>query len=120
MIVNKLSADFAPPSVNHLYKNFCRGKTVRRVMTKEGKQFKFALGLIAKSKKFHLIETDCKLEYTLYCKKKGRTDLDNTFKAIQDALEGIAYIKDSQVVEIHAKKIRDAGRDGFDLTITTL
>lgn len=50
-------------------------------------------------------------------KEKGRKDLDNTLKVIQDALEGIAYNKDSQIVKIDAVKVRNAGFDGFDIII---
>lgn len=86
-------------------------------MTKEGLNFKRALSLLAKVKKFKLIEGDCSLEYILYCRKKGRTDLDNTLKAIQDSLEGIAYNNDSQIVEIIARKVRNAKRDGFSIIV---
>lgn len=116
-VINTLKADFSPPSVNHLYKTFCRRGSVRRVMTEKGKIFKKALATLAVANKFKLIETDCTLEYNLYAKKKGRTDLDNTLKAIQDALEGIAYKNDSQIVEIIAKKYKNSNKDGFDIIV---
>jgi Holliday junction resolvase RusA-like endonuclease len=70
-----------------------------------------------KANKFKLTQNDCVLEYTLYCKAKGRSDLDNTFKAIQDALNGIAYEDDKQIVKIIAQKYRNCGYDGFDLKV---
>ena len=115
-----LESEMIPPSVNHLYKTYCRNKRVVRVLTEEGKLFKSALGILAKKNRFKLIETDCVLEYNLFTNKKGRTDLDNTLKAILDGLEGIAYTNDSQIVEIHAKKFKDYGRDGFNITIRSL
>ena len=116
-IINSLECDLIPPSVNHLYQTYSKNGRIIRTMTKEGLQFKKALSLLAKAKKFKLIEGDCSLEYTLYCSKKGRTDLDNTLKAIQDSLEGIAYKNDSQIVEIVARKIRNSNKDGFHIVV---
>lgn len=36
-----------------------------------------------------------------------RGDLDNTLKVMLDALKGIAFIDDKQVVELHAKRFDD-------------
>ena len=115
--MNILECNLMPPTVNHLYKTYSKNGKIIRTMTSEGKEFIRALSLLAKSKKFELIKEDCSLEYVLYCKKKGRSDLDNTLKAIQDALEGIAYVNDSQIVEIMAKKVRNAKRDGFSIIV---
>ncbi len=116
--MNKLSMrNIIPPTVNHLYHTFVQGGKIRRVKTKEGKDFINALSLVAKANKFKKTDNDCVLEYTLYCKAKGRSDLDNTFKAIQDALNGIAYEDDKQIVKIIATKVRNSGFDGFDLFV---
>jgi len=106
-----------PPTVNHLYYTFVRGKRIIRVKTDRGKDFINLVALTARAKKFKLLKKDCVFEYTLYCKLKGRSDLDNTFKAIQDSLEGIAYEDDKQIVKIIATKKRNSGFDGFDLKI---
>lgn len=36
--------------------------------------------------------------------KTSRPDIDNLFKAVTDALNGIAYKDDRQIVELHVKK----------------
>jgi crossover junction endodeoxyribonuclease RusA len=38
---------------------------------------------------------------------RRRRDLDNCLKLVTDALNGIAYVDDSQIVEIHAVKLID-------------
>jgi Holliday junction resolvase RusA-like endonuclease len=40
-----------------------------------------------------------------------RQDIDNCYKSITDAMNGIVYIDDSQIVEAHIKKVyaEDAG-----------
>jgi Holliday junction resolvase RusA-like endonuclease len=40
--------------------------------------------------------------------KTTKPDLDNLLKSVKDALNGIAYADDSQVVELHAGKIHAA------------
>ena len=67
--INSLECNLVPPSVNHLYQTYSKNGKIIRTMTKEGLQFKKALSLLAKAKKFKLIEGDCSLEYTLYCSK---------------------------------------------------
>ena len=34
-----------------------------------------------------------------------RIDLDNVYKSITDAMNGIVYLDDSQIVEAHIKKV---------------
>ena len=40
-----------------------------------------------------------------YMPKRGRLDLDNLLKLVMDALNGLAYRDDAQVVRFHAAKI---------------
>ena len=107
----KLKSTLSIPSVNNYWKpkvQNIRGKCrfAGMYITEEGQNFKQALFLLAKSKGFEPLNGDVKIKVTVYCKLKGAKDLDNQFKALQDSLEGVAYIKDSQIVEIVAKKVR--------------
>ena len=34
-----------------------------------------------------------------------KSDLDNCYKSITDAMQGIVYLNDSQIVEAHIKKV---------------
>jgi Holliday junction resolvase RusA-like endonuclease len=40
-----------------------------------------------------------------YMSKRGRPDLDNLLKLVMDALNGLAYQDDAQVIRFHATKI---------------
>jgi Holliday junction resolvase RusA-like endonuclease len=42
----------------------------------------------------------------------GVPDTDNLVKAVTDAIQGICFINDSQIVEIHAKKVWSSGPAG--------
>lgn len=50
---------------------------------------------------------------------RGRFDVDNAGGAIQDALQGAAYLRDSQVILATYRK-RLKGPDGIDITLRTL
>ena len=111
--------NITPPTVNHMYNTRCTGKKIIRTKTPQATNFILYLKTEARKYFKHCIskEKDVKLTYTLYCDKKGRMDLDNTFKAIQDSLEGVAFENDKQITDIKAKKVRYAGFNGFDLDI---
>lgn len=52
--------------------------------------------------------------------EEGPADLDNIVKPIQDALQGIAYVDDSQVVDLVASKRRKGSTDERLLTLTPI
>jgi Holliday junction resolvase RusA-like endonuclease len=50
-------------------------------------------------------EGNVELSACFYMNKTGRPDLDNLLKLVMDALNGLAYQDDSQVVRFHASKV---------------
>lgn len=96
------------PSVNHIY-----GRGEYGVyMNKDGKDFKQKLSLLAKQQKAVLIDGYVKLKFEWHCLKKGRGDLDNKLKVIQDGLNGVAYNDDKQIIAIEAYKIMNSSFEG--------
>jgi len=114
---NYLKCDLIPPSVNVYWRGAYRGGRIIHYLSSEAKTFKRALALLARAKNFTVFKGDVILEYKLYCKKKGKKDLDNTLKAIQDALEGISYENDKQIKKIIAEKIEFCGWDGIEIRV---
>lgn len=53
-------------------------------------------------------------------KRRGRADLDNLVKLVKDALNGIAWVDDSQVEELHATLARDSPDPGTDIRVYLL
>ena len=102
-----------------MYNTRAVGKRIIRTKTKEATKFINYLHTLSKKHFKAPFERDIDvcLHYTLYCDKKGRSDLDNTLKAIQDSLQGVAYIDDRQITEIHAKKVKHCGFNGFDIEV---
>lgn len=46
-----------------------------------------------------------------------RGDLDNTLKVLIDSLKGIAFVDDSQVVELHARRFEDKANPRAEVTV---
>lgn len=102
------------PSVNHIYG---RTKSGNVFMKKAGIDFKHLLGHLAKAQRAKLLLGDVCLSFEWHCLKKGQGDLDNKFKVIQDGLNGIAYKDDKQIVELHARKIKNSTFNGVVIEI---
>lgn len=50
--------------------------------------------------------------------KAGRGDLDNYFKAVADALQGVLYENDKQIIEAHVYKVRAPGKGAPETEVT--
>jgi crossover junction endodeoxyribonuclease RusA len=87
-----------PPSANRYWRNY-GGRVVR---SKEAVDYKAEVERLL-SGKLRVISSPrpVKLSLRLYRPVKSR-DLDNCIKILQDALQGLAFENDNQVVEIHA------------------
>lgn len=53
----------------------------------------------------------------LVYRPRRRGDLDNTLKVLLDALKGIAYVDDSQVVRIEASRLEDASNPRVEVEV---
>lgn len=94
-----------PPSANRYWRVW-GGRVVRSA---EARSYKIACQIIATREKIKPIAGDVAIAIILHPKltKKGaasktRIDLDNALKVVIDALQGVAYANDSQVVSIKA------------------
>lgn len=112
----KIKIEGAIPSVNHIYSRSKYGT----YMNKDGKNFKSKLGWLAKQQKATIIDGYVKLKLEWHCLKKGRGDLDNKLKVIQDGLNGIAYKDDKQIIAIEAYKIMNSTFDGAIIEVSQI
>ena len=82
----------------------------RAYLPARSRQFRFALQLLVSQKMRgrELITAPIKITMHFYKKYRAETrgygDLDNHVKAVLDALNGVVWQDDSQVVELHAFK----------------
>ena len=97
--------------------------------------YKKALGLIAKSKIKKPLENEVKVTIVFFyetpkswSKKKkelanwhkSKPDIDNLIKTVLDALNGIAYKDDGQVVAIVASKMYTTDKSGTSIIIENM
>lgn len=89
-------------STNHAYP---RNKQGRRFLSTEGKDYKKMIGDLAKytfPREISLEPLVVEIEYTFGDKR--RRDINNYDKLIVDALEGVVYEDDKQIVELILRK----------------
>jgi crossover junction endodeoxyribonuclease RusA len=94
---------------------------MRGVMVKsaEARQYVQEVGLVARSKGYRPKEGDVKITLDFYRPRKAG-DLDNRIKIVLDGLQGTAFINDSQIVEIHARRHDDARNPRVEMQIEYL
>lgn len=103
-----------PISGNRYWRSF-RG---RMVVSAEARAYKEHAAWVAMAAGWRVLGCDVAVEYILHPKmtkggkaSKTRCDLDNVLKVIGDAMNGVAWIDDKQVVAISAR-IGAAMKDG--------
>ena len=106
-----------PISVNHLYVNLGPG---RRFPSAEGKSFKHAVSWLAtiamKQAGYGMIISGVGVWLKFYFKTMG-SDIDNCIKAILDAMTGIAYKNDTQILKLYAEKFKEPANPRTEVTI---
>lgn len=101
-----------PPSTNVMYRNY-RGVTVT---SGEAAAYKIEAGYLARQQGVELLHGPVKASLDFYRPQRSG-DLDNRLKCTLDALNGIAWADDGQIVEIHARRFDDAKNPRVELVI---
>lgn len=91
-----------PPSANRYWRN-CRG---RMVVSKEAKDYKERVGWLLKAEHCQPISGPIDARIKVFRARRAG-DLDNFLKVIFDALKGIAFADDDQIVRIEALRRDD-------------
>lgn len=97
-----------PPSMNRLWRQ-SNGRTYKDPKAKQYQVVAKATALAVGFSK--PISGPIRLMVELHPPSKKSIDLDNSMKAAIDALNGIAWLDDSQIVEIYAAR-REPVKDG--------
>lgn len=110
----RLSFDL-PVSVNKMY---TRGGT-GVILTNEARIWKRYAALVAKNQwgDADPFKGDVRMEYHFIGSK---SDIDNGIKLAQDALIGIAYLDDKQVIQIHAYLTRKDKNPRLEIEVKEL
>lgn len=91
-----------PPSTNNLYFN----RWGKRVLSNAGRKFKADIAVLAKQQGAKLLSGELSVTFRVF-RPKRIGDLDNRLKISQDALKGICFEDDKQIIEIHAYRFDD-------------
>ena len=86
-----------PPSINHYY----RRVGPRTLISREGRRFRRAVCLLLATSGVRPVSGPLEVRIDLYPPDRRRRDVDNSQKALLDALQhGGAYHDDSQIVHL--------------------
>lgn len=110
----RLTLRTMPPTTNHLY---LRGKHGVFMLPKV-RQAKDAMGWEARAGfKGKPLEGPLKVSVALYWDDKRKHDVDN-IKSLLDALTGIVWTDDGQIVDLHTCKFYDKDQPRVELEVS--
>jgi len=101
-----------PPSVNNLYFN----RWGKRVLSDAGRRFKSDAGVLAILQGAKILTGDLSVTFRVFRPRKTG-DLDNRLKISQDALKGICFTDDKQIIEIHAFRFDDKANPRIEIDL---
>ncbi len=101
-----------PPSLNRLYRTV-RG---RPILSKEARQYRAAVQQQLAGMRLKASSSPVALSIALYRPRRAG-DADNALKALLDALNGLLWVDDSQIVEIHLWRRDDKARPRVELLV---
>lgn len=97
----------APPSANRWWRNV----NGRMVKSAAARQYQEAVGMLAGPQALIPAPDPVRISVVWYRAMKSG-DLDKRLGVLLDALQGICYESDAQIVEIHAYRAEDEKREG--------
>lgn len=101
-----------PPSMNRMY----RTVQGRMLISAVGRAYKTEVGRQCQLAKIKPVEGLACVTIDIFRPQK-RGDLDNFFKGLFDSLNGHAWLDDSQVVEIHARRFDDKANPRVEVEV---
>jgi Holliday junction resolvase RusA-like endonuclease len=104
------------PPLGNRYKQFDR-KRGFYYRTKEADQYRLRTGKYAVSRGLWPTPNPVAVSVRIFRKRKAG-DIDGWLKVLLDSLEGVAYVNDSQIVELHAYRFDDKADPRVEVEVT--
>jgi crossover junction endodeoxyribonuclease RusA len=101
-----------PPSSNRYWRTY-RGRTVK---SDEARKYQDEAGWCARVAGAEMLAGDVAMELKIYRPRKSG-DTSNRIKVLEDAMQGILYENDNQIVEIHAYRFDDSHSPRIELKV---
>lgn len=101
-----------PPSVNNLYATY-QG---RRITSATGRKFKADIAVLARRQGAKMLAGELSVTFRVF-RPTRIGDLDNRLKISQDALKGICFADDRQIIEIHAFRFDDKANPRIEIDL---
>lgn len=112
-----------PPSANRYWRHAVvhtkRGPIVTTYVSEEAKAYKESLRLALSRKGIVMLVGPVKFTVRLYRPRRAG-DLGNRLKVLEDMLEGVAYVNDSQIAEIYMLRRTDPARPRVEVDIEAI
>lgn len=105
----------APPSANRYWRVFRN----RAVMSDEAREYKRLVAYLAQRAGLEPAAGEIVLTVRWYRARRSG-DLSNRIKIVEDALRGVVYVDDKQVVELHAFRDDDKANPRVEIVATEL
>lgn len=105
-----------PPSANTYWRNVVIGGKARTLVSEDAKNYKKEIGELAHRLGMRPARGEVCLMILVF-RNQASGDLSNRIKVIEDALNGIAYDDDKQVVEIRARRFDDKGNGRIVISV---
>lgn len=101
-----------PPSLNRLYRTV-RG---RPILSREAREYRAAVQGILAGMAYKASSGPVALSVVLFRPRRAG-DADNALKALLDALNGLLWVDDSQIEELHLWRRDDKARPRVELVV---
>lgn len=101
-----------PPSLNRLYRTV-RG---RPILSREARQYRATVQGILAGMAYRASTSPVALSVVLFRPRRAG-DADNALKALLDALNGLLWVDDSQIEELHLWRRNDKARPRVELVV---
>jgi Holliday junction resolvase RusA-like endonuclease len=85
-------------------------------LSREAREYRAAVQVMLAARRLKATSSPVALSVTLYRPRKSG-DADNALKALLDALNGLLWVDDSQIVEIHLWRRDDKARPRVELLL---
>lgn len=105
-----------PPSVNNYWRSIVISGRGRVVLSREARTYKKRVGDLCALAGVRPLDGPVHLVLHAYRPRKVG-DIDGTLKATLDALQGFAYLNDSQIVKLEAERFDDKHNPRMEVTI---